>query len=270
MRPPALPESEVARSAATGLGSTPLTMKPSRLCALSVVLSLARAATVTNGSFEENTTEGGTTYQPLYAGFPGLPGWRFSSGPDPVLIGTPDDSYAYKTPFGRWQVDLSGSDNTTGGWLETDVTGLTPGADYRLDFALGVSTDWLSGGGPPSLKVLLGGSPTAFVAPPTQVIEWLPKTVEFRATAGLMTVRFENTSPLGTGFIAVDSVTVSELSLPPEISLVPQPDGRLRLDFRGTLESSADLSSWTPEPDLTTATLLTPDGAARFYRTKGN
>lgn len=92
---------------------------------------------VANGSFELNTTDGGSTYQPLYAGFAGLPGWRFSTAPSPVLIGTPDDTYPYATPFGRWQLDLSGSDNTTGGWIETDVTGLVAGRDYRIGFAVG-------------------------------------------------------------------------------------------------------------------------------------
>ena len=244
-------------------------MKLPLLSAVCLALPFAQAATVTNGSFEQNVTEGGSTYQPLYPGFTGLPGWRFSAEPDPVLIGTPDESYAYKTPFGRWQVDLSGSANTTGAWLETDVTGLTPGADYRLEFALGVSTAFLASG-PPTLKVLIGGSPTAFTAPPTQIIEWLPRGVDFRATAASVVVRFENTSPTGTGLISVDNVSVRGLSLPPLISLAPQPDGRLLLEFRGALESSDDLRAWTSAPGIATGTLLTPDRAARFYRATGN
>ena len=233
------------------------------------VLPCARAVTVTNGSFEENVTEGGSTYQPLYPGFTGLPGWRFSAEPDPVLIGTPDDTYAYKTPFGRWQVDLSGSNNTTGGWLETDVTGLTLGADYRLEFAIGVSTAFLASG-PPAMKVRIGGTVTAFTAAPSRIIEWQPHGVDFRATAASMVVRFENTSPTGTGLISVDNVTVRDLVLPPQVSLDRRPDGRLRLEFRGALESSPDLRGWTPEPTLSTGTLLLPGQAARFYRAVGN
>jgi hypothetical protein len=245
-------------------------MKPGILSVLWVAASFARAATVTNGSFDVNTTEGGSTYQPLFPGFGGLPGWRFSAGPDPVLIGSPDDTYAYATPFGRWQVDLSGSANTTGGWIETDVTGLTPGNEYRLTFSIGVSRDFLSGDGPPSLRVLIGEAQTTFTVPTIRTVEWLPRTMDFRATAGTATVRFQNTSPTGTGFISVDNVTVTEAAPPPLISVERQPDGRLRLEFRGTLESSGDLGQWTPEPGLSSGILLTPDRGARFYRAVGN
>ncbi len=245
-------------------------MKLTFLGLLALPLAFAQAANVTNGSFETNTTDGGSTYQPLYQGFAGLPGWRFSASPVPVLIGTPDDSYAYKTPFGRWQLDLSGSDNTTGGWIETEVNGLIPGRDYRLKFAIGVSTAFLSGGGPPQLKVLIGETTASFSAPPTKIIEWFERETAFRAATATVTVRFQNTSPSGTGLISVDNLSIAEVSLPPQVALVAQPDGRLRLEFQGALESSGDLSAWTPEPSLVSGTLLSPAGEARFFRAVGN
>lgn len=240
-------------------------MKPNFLCLCVLVLPWANGATVTNGSFEDNRTDGGSTYQPLYAGFDGLPGWRFSPAPAPVLIGTPDENYAYKTPFGRWQLDLSGSDNTTGGWIETDVTGLAAGSDYRLTFSIGTSTGFLAGGGPPSVTVSVGGTSVSLSAPPTGIIEWLPQSVNFRASADTMSVRFLNTSPAGTGLVSIDAVAVNPIAAPPRVTLTPLPDGQLRLDFEGVLESSADLIGWNPS-DLTSGSLVSPGPGAGFFR----
>lgn len=192
------------------------TMRPNLLLTLALIAPVAQAATVPNGSFESNTTDGGTTYQTLYVGYTGLPGWQFSTTPYTVLIGTADESYAYKTPFGTWQLDLSGSDNLTGGWVQTDVTGLTPGLQYRLDFAIGVSTHWLAPSGSPSLKVLAGATETTFTAPPTGVIDWFNRGIVFDATTPTMTVRFENTSPVGTGLISVDNVSITAVPEPAE------------------------------------------------------
>jgi hypothetical protein len=191
-------------------------MKSILLLSLALIAPVAHAATVANGSFESNTTDGGTTYQTLYAGFAGLPGWQFSLDEYGVMIGTADEAYPYKTPFGTWQVDLSGANNLTGAWIQTDVTDLTPGLQYRLDFAIGVSTHWLAPSGSPSLKVIAGTTETPFVAAPTGVIDWLNRGVVFEATAPTMTVRFENTSPIGTGLISVDNVSITAVPEPAE------------------------------------------------------
>jgi hypothetical protein len=195
-------------------------MKSILLLSLALIAPVAHAATVANGSIESNPTDGGTTYQTLYAGFAGLPGWQLGPSPYAVLIGTADESYLYKTPFGTWQVDLSGPDNLTGGWIQTDVTDLTPGLQYRLDFAIGVSVNWLAPSGSPSLKVIAGTTETPFVAAPTGVIDWLNRGVVFEATAPTMTVRFENTSPVGTGLISVDNVSVTAVPEPAEYAAV--------------------------------------------------
>ena len=195
-------------------------MKSNLLLTLTLLAPVAQAATVPNGSFETNTTDGGTTYQTLYVGYTGLPGWQFSAPEYGVLIGTADEAYPYKTPFGTWQLDLSGSDNLTGAWIQTDVTDLTPGLQYRLEFAIGVSVNWLAPSGSPSLKVLAGTTETTFIAAPTGVIDWLNRGVVFEATAPTMTVRFENTSPIGTGLISVDNVSVTAVPEPAEYAAV--------------------------------------------------
>lgn len=225
---------------------------------------------VANGSFELNTTDGGSTYQPLYAGFAGLPGWRFSTAPSPVLIGTPDDTYPYATPFGRWQLDLSGSDNTTGGWIETDVTGLVAGRDYRIGFAVGVSTAFLGDGGAPALRASAAAASADFTVPPGGIIDWVTRELVFRATGEAAVLRFTNVSPAGTGFVSVDNVVVAPVAVAPTISLLRQPDGRLRLDYGGTLESSDDLRTWIPEPNLLSGTVLAGDAVRRFYRAVGD
>ncbi len=225
---------------------------------------------VPNGSFELNTTDGGSAYQPLYDGFAGLPGWRFSTAPSPVLIGTPDEAYPYATPFGRWQLDLSGSDNTTGGWVEADLTGLVAGRDYRVSFAVGVSTAFLGGGGAPALRVSVAAASADFTVPPAGIIDWTAREVVFRAAGESAVLRFTNVSPTGTGFISVDNVAVAPVAVAQTVSLLRQPDGRLRLDYEGTLESSDDLRIWIPEPNLPSGAVLAGDGAGRFFRAVGD
>ncbi len=233
---------------------------------LLLLLPAARAAGIANPSFEINTTDGGSTYQPLYDGFAGLPGWRFSPAPAPVLIGTPDDDYPYATPYGRWQLDLSGSDNSTGAWIETDLTGLLPGRTYRLGFSLGASVAFLAEAGGPAVSVRVGGTQMTVSASPTAIIEWTDHGMQFEAGAASVAVRFENVSPTGTGLVSVDNLTLAEVAAAPFAAFRAGPDGRLRLEFQGRLESSSDLRSWSPEPGITSGTVLETGAAPRFFR----
>lgn len=232
------------------------------------VLALDGVAQVSNPSFESNTTDGGTTYQPLYPGFTGLPGWTFSTSPSPVLIGTPDDSYAYKTPFGRWQLDLSGSDNVPGGWIETTLGGLTPGARYTLEFALGASVAFAVPAGPAAVRVTVAGNPAAeFTAPTDQIVEFQRKSLPFVAPAnGPVALRFLNISPTGTGLVSVDDLRISALAVLPTVAMSLSADGTVTLEYSGRLESSTDLVEWTATPEVPSGTALPPVTGQRFFR----
>jgi len=226
-------------------------------------------AVVENPSFEINSTEGGSTYQPLYTGFLGLPGWRFSSQPSTVLIGNPDPSYAYATPFGMWQVDLTGSDNVAGGWIETVLSGLSSGVSYLLHFNLGTSIDWLGGvSAPPSISVgVTGNAQQNFSHVPTTANERTSLTYTFIAPAsGQATVRFTNTSGNGVGFVAIDNMTL-QVNAPASLELSFL-EGMPRLTFTGELEQSTNLVDWTARPGVTSPHLLFSTNGDRFFRTR--
>lgn len=234
-----------------------------------------RAATVpvTNGSFEVNSTDGGSTYQPLYVGFNGLPGWRWSSSPLVVLIGNPPSNpgYAYATPFGQWQLDLSGSDNTTGGWIETDLVGLTPGTRYDLSLRFGTSRDFLASGGPPALEVRVDGAQAArFTHLPTAAVEWTPLTYRFTANATRAVLRFTDVAPTGTGLVSVDDLHLdSVVEVQPTVAVRRGTEpGEVLVDFTGTLESSADLRTWQAVPGATGPWKVIADGAAQWFRAR--
>ncbi|MDO8349502.1 MAG: hypothetical protein Q7T30_04680 [Planctomycetota bacterium] len=233
----------------------------------------AAVPSVSNGSFEVNSTDGGSTYQPLYPGFGGLPNWRWSSSPLVVLIGNPPSNpgYAYATPFGQWQLDLSGSDNTTGGWIETDLSDLAPGSRYNLFFKFGTSRDFLAGGGPPSLQVTIDGAQAdRFSHLPAAAVEWTPLTYRFTANAANVVLRFTDVAPTGTGLVSVDDLRLEPVvEAPPTVSVRRgEAPGEVLVDFTGTLESSLDLRTWLAVPGAASPWTATDDATARWYRAR--
>jgi hypothetical protein len=241
-----------------------------RSVGIAAVVSAAHAAELGNGSFESNTTDGGSTYQALYAGFAGLPGWRWSDEPSIVLIGNPPDNpgYAYATPFGQWQVDLSGSNNGTGGWLETDVTGLAPGGAYAVEFHFGTSAGFVTGDGPPSVLLTVNGTqPRQFSHQPAAIIVWTPFRYEFTAPASTAVLRFTDDAPSGTGLVSVDNVRLVAVPVAPSLSRRINPiTGALVLEFAGVLETSTDLASWQPVTGAVSPHEVAFADGSRFFR----
>lgn len=237
---------------------------------VALAASGSHAAEITNGSFESNTTDGGSTYQTLYSGFAGLPGWRWSTSPEIVLIGNPPQNpdYAYATPFGQWQVDLSGSSNGTGGWLETDLTGLTPGGAYAVEFHFGTSTGFVTGDGPPSVRLTVNGAQSRrFSHQPAAIIVWTPFRYEFTALASTAVLRFTDDAPSGTGLVSVDNVRLLAAALTPSLSRRTNPvTGALVLEFTGVLETSTDLASWQRVNGAGSPHEVAFDDGPRFFR----
>lgn len=223
---------------------------------------------VPNPSFETNTTDGGTTYQTLYAGFTGLPGWTFSGDSNCVLIGDPDDSYPYATPFGMWQIDLTGSATSGAAWIETILTGMTPGARYKVRFNFGTSTDWVPfGAGDPAVTVsVTDNTPQTFSHAPITANDRTALVYAFTAPAsGTGALRFTNASPNGIGFAAIDNISATAI-VPPSLSL--QPGDEHHIVFTGVLQDSTDLLSWLDVPGATSPFVMPLAGPRRFYRAR--
>lgn len=246
---------------------------------------LAQLIPVPNHSFETNTTDGGTTYQVLYEGFNGLPGWRWSTSPAPVLIGNPPDNpdYAYAALFGKWQLDLSGSDNTTGGWIETTLTGLEPGVRYLGWFMFGTSRDFLSDNSPVTVAVSINGQEVQRSEhKPTKVLECSPMPFLFVAPENEACVlRFTNLSKLGTGLVSIDELSLEKAShvvFPNSFFWLQsvKNETRVHVVFRGSLldgtnfvgqvEESTNLINWTSISNPISPLTIEPTAKPRFFR----
>lgn len=171
-----------------------------------------QAATITNGSFETNTSS--STYQSLYSGWGGtITGWDFSTSPTAVLIGN-TSGYEYATPYGDWQIDLTGADNVAGPWAETTITGLDVGQLYDVNFFFGSSTAW-TGGGLPGVRLTIDGSYSQdFTHNPTSTMEWVSKTYSFTASASSQALRFTNISTGFNGLANIDNISISAAAAP--------------------------------------------------------
>lgn len=183
-----------------------------------IISSFASAATILNPSFESITLDPGqpATYQSPYAGWGGvLYDWSNSVSPTNtvVIIGN-SPGYAYATPYGNYAVDLTGSSNVAGGWIETSISSLNMGESYVLTFFFGTSTDWTSGGTPGVTVSLDGGSVQNFTHAPSSQIEWTQINYTFTASAASATLRFTDSSTGGNGFASVDNLNIAPASIP--------------------------------------------------------
>jgi hypothetical protein len=176
-------------------------------------LTLTKAQSVPNGDFE--AVRIGSPFDSSIA--TDIPCWTHSGTAGDALlwaVGYRDaNGGAVTAGHGNQFVTLGGGSNATGSssWSAT-ITGLTPGATYKLNFM--IANEGAFAGRTQSLTVdFPSGSSTAkqtFTAPSNDRnywTVWLPQNMSFSATASTATVRFSATDQ---GFdIGLDAVNIA-------------------------------------------------------------
>ncbi len=170
-------------------------------------MGAASAATVTNGSFEENGGVPDTNFVTLGAGDPSISGWTINSGSVDLI-----ENY-WVAEDGNYSLDMDGDAAAT---ITGGITGLTSGMDYFLSF-------WMSGNddGLPVIKSLNASVAAAaglFTFDTTGIsnaaMGWKEYKLRFTATGGNEAVTFA--SATGGAFFgaALDNVSVAAVPLP--------------------------------------------------------
>ena len=172
----------------------------------------AAGAQVVNGSFESpGTTLGCPSF---FGGVVGttITGWTVGSGNVDYIcsLWTADD--------GVMSLDMNGSAAAS---IYQDVA-LTPGASYRLSFAMG--ENFFAGPNPKTMDVTIGSLPTwsfSFDNPAATAADmgWATNTVDFVANAATMRLTFASTTAECCWGPALDDVSIALISP----TAVPEP-----------------------------------------------
>jgi len=182
-------------------------------------VTVASAATITNGSFE--IPGGGSPFTTLSAGDTSINGWTVGGG-GIDYIGT-----YWQASNGSSSLDLNGLNP---GSISQTVSGLNIGAKYRLIFDIAGNPD--GGPNPKSLDVLLDGisqDSEIFDATGTSksAMGWSTRSFEFTATSTSQLLEFLSTTTGNSGngtypFAfgpALDNVSINAVPEPLTLSL---------------------------------------------------
>ncbi len=171
--------------------------------AFGLTASMAGAATVANGSFEDTTFVGG------FQNTTSLNGWTVESGTVDLI-----NTY-WASSEGTHNVDMSGSAPAV---ISQVISGLDVGESYALTFDLSGNPD-----GPPVVKSLLaaiGGTAAMFTFDSSTTVRpaamnWTPMVLRFTAEASSLTLRFSSMNDtVGFYGAALDNVAISAVPLP--------------------------------------------------------
>jgi hypothetical protein len=179
--------------------------------ALPAVAAAAGPNLIQNGSFEQPVVQTGS-YQ-LYGTGQSFPGWQVVGAKGNVA--PVSDKYAargirFVARSGKQWLDLTGLSNTATGVAQTVRT--TPGATYRLTFAVGNVVDSTGlYGTTTTVRALVNGRPV-LVAKNTdggKAQSWKTFTTTFKATSAATSVSFRNGDPRSDNSAGLDAVSLT-------------------------------------------------------------
>jgi hypothetical protein len=181
----------------------------------------AQANMLTNGSFESGTFVGDPNKTDILAsGSSAMTGWTTTNGTNTAWI---ENGNPWNIPAadGSFFLDLTGyfDSVTYGGVTQTVAT--TIGTHYTLTFDLGYGGNSGLFGGPVSVNVSAGGSPTTFTSgsgTPNPAV-WDLETFNFTATSTTTALTITGLSTTGGDYIGLDNADL-ELAT---VGAVPEP-----------------------------------------------
>ncbi|WOI52795.1 choice-of-anchor C family protein [Parvularcula sp. LCG005] len=171
----------------------------------------AQAATITNGSFENNT---GTafSYEGVPAGASTIAGWTVSEG------GVDLKNNYWFASEGDYSLDLS---YLSAGMVSTMITDLVVGQTYVISFDMAGNTD--GGNVVKQLEAMVGGVSQIFSFDTTGKsrinMGWMTMSLVFTATAATETLSFLSleSNPYGP---ALDNVSIASIPVPGAVLLM--------------------------------------------------
>jgi hypothetical protein len=196
------------------------------LAAMALVVPAApgRASTVVNGGFEQPNFAS-NSYIIVAAGQTTLTGWTVlgSTGSNVTVAGNSyqEGSLTFNAQGNAGQaLDLTGTGNTGPSNAVEQAVATTAGQAYRLSFYVGTAqrdSDPPVYQGAASLdlfveNLLVGNFMNSTFT--TNAINWRQFTVDFTANDASTLIRFQNTTPIGTNYAGLDTVT---------LTVVPEP-----------------------------------------------
>jgi Protein of unknown function (DUF642)/PEP-CTERM motif len=172
----------------------------------------------TNGTFVDNTSQGGENILP---GSNPIAGWTISGTSTVLWINTPNtfagigQSPGNASPF---FLDLTGTTDSAPFASVSQTINTVAGNSYRLTFDLGSSTSW---GIQDGITATAGGTSQTFTSTnpggPGQANDWEIETLNFTATGSSTLISLVGDS--GQSYIGLDNVDVEQTSM----GAVPEP-----------------------------------------------
>lgn len=172
-------------------------------------IGAASAATVTNGSFEENTF-GGPSFSTLNSvDSTSMPGWTVSSGSVDLI------STYWAAQDGDFSLDMDGNSMGT---IIGSITDLVVGSAYELSFWLSANIDGNPGQELKSLDAIVGSTSGSFVYDSTGLTDvglgWTEFKLLFTAANTIEVLTFASTTGGAFYGAALDNVSVAAVPLP--------------------------------------------------------
>ncbi len=182
------------------------------LCALAISAVAFADPTIANGSFEADTFSFNGTLS-LGCGNT-LTGWTTQCSPDGVYPWGLPNSNTYNagpTPYGNQWVIL-GDYGQGGSWIEQTVSGFNIGQSYTLNFAL--ASEFAGPGSQVEVSFPTGSSTSSmvFTAPSRGANywdTWAMSSMNFVASAGSVTIRFEGLAQPISYDPGIDNIFIS-------------------------------------------------------------
>lgn len=199
-------------------------MKKSYLASTLVVAALVAfsapaRADLLNGSFESGTyTFGGDGAATIYTGSTAITGWTvFHSNVSPISNA---NTFPIIAQDGTVCLDLTGStDSWPYGGVQQTITTI-PSHAYDLTFWIGVDNSGSIANGPAAITASADSTSQDFTNTLTDLgNQWQQFTLPFTASSNSTLISLVGQSTAGGGYIGLDNVAVTDLTVPEPASL---------------------------------------------------